>query len=140
MVLAYSFHVILGVNSYAHSVQAVVWFLARWSATYLMPPDESKESASSDNHKAKHHKKVLLNFCGEDNQGKAVLDLIIRIVMVALISYPGERDLQVCRHNSITPIIQNVHMFALASPQTVRFLEKEYTICYHSKYQTKHSL
>ncbi|XP_075099707.1 uncharacterized protein LOC107783927 isoform X3 [Nicotiana tabacum] len=75
-------------------MEAVVWFLARWSATYLMPPDESKESASSDNHKAKHHKKVLLNFCGEDNQGKAVLDLIIRIVMVALISYPGERDLQ----------------------------------------------
>lgn len=89
-----------------------------------MPPDESKENASSDNHKAKHHQKVLLNFCGEDNQGKAVLDLIIRIVMVALISYPGERDLQVCRHNSITPIIQNVHMFALASPQTVRFLER----------------
>ncbi|XP_016499836.1 uncharacterized protein LOC107818350 isoform X3 [Nicotiana tabacum] len=75
-------------------MEAVVWFLARWSATYLMPPDESKENASSDNHKAKHHQKVLLNFCGEDNQGKAVLDLIIRILMVALISYPGERDLQ----------------------------------------------
>ncbi|CAN4115669.1 unnamed protein product [Withania somnifera] len=81
-------------NSYNHSVQAIVWFLARWSATYLMSPDENKGNASSDNHKAKHHKKVLLNFCEVDNQGKAVLDLIIHISMTALISYPGERDLQ----------------------------------------------
>ncbi|XP_059282378.1 uncharacterized protein LOC132036141 isoform X2 [Lycium ferocissimum] len=75
-------------------MEAIVWFLARWSATYLMPPDENKENASSDNLKAKHHKKVLLNFCQEDNQGKAVLDLIIHISMTSLISYPGERDLQ----------------------------------------------
>lgn len=60
-----------------------------------MPPDENKGSASSDNHKAKHYKKVLLNFCEEDNQGKAVLDLILHISKTTLTSYPGERNLQV---------------------------------------------
>ncbi|XP_055828191.1 uncharacterized protein LOC129896345 isoform X2 [Solanum dulcamara] len=75
-------------------MEAIIWFLARWSTTYLMPPDENKGSASSDNHKPKHHKNVLLNFCEEDNQGKAVLDLIIHISKTTLISYPGERDLQ----------------------------------------------
>lgn len=60
-----------------------------------MPLDENKMSASSDDHKAKHHKKVLLNFCEEDNQGKAVLDLILHISKTTLTSYPGERDLQV---------------------------------------------
>lgn len=85
------------VNSYDHSVQAIVWFLARWSATYLMPPAENKGNASSDNHKGKHHKKVLLDFCEVDNQGKAVLDIIINIAMTIFISYPGEKDLQVCK-------------------------------------------
>ncbi|KAK4726924.1 hypothetical protein R3W88_031841 [Solanum pinnatisectum] len=75
-------------------MEAIVWFLARWSTTYLMPPDENKGSASSDNHKAKHYKKALLNFCEEDNQGKAVLDLILHISKTTLTSYPGERDLQ----------------------------------------------
>nr|XP_010314128.1 exportin-4 isoform X2 [Solanum lycopersicum] len=75
-------------------MEAIVWFLARWSTTYLMPLDENKMSASSDDHKAKHHKKVLLNFCEEDNQGKAVLDLILHISKTTLTSYPGERDLQ----------------------------------------------
>ncbi|KAF3653866.1 hypothetical protein FXO38_15444 [Capsicum annuum] len=82
------------INSYDHSVQAIVWFLARWSATYLMPPAENKGNASSDNHKGKHHKKVLLDFCEVDNQGKAVLDIIINIAMTIFISYPGEKDLQ----------------------------------------------
>ncbi|XP_047267899.1 exportin-4 isoform X2 [Capsicum annuum] len=75
-------------------MEAIVWFLARWSATYLMPPAENKGNASSDNHKGKHHKKVLLDFCEVDNQGKAVLDIIINIAMTIFISYPGEKDLQ----------------------------------------------
>ncbi|KAM3305993.1 exportin-4 isoform X1 [Capsicum chacoense] len=75
-------------------MEAIVWFLARWSATYLMPPAENKGNASSENHKGKHHKKVLLDFCEVDNQGKAVLDIIINIAMTIFISYPGEKDLQ----------------------------------------------
>lgn len=62
-----------------------------------MPPDQNKGNASSDNHNVKHHKKVLLNFCQEDSQRKAVLDLIIHISVTTLISYPGEKDLQVCK-------------------------------------------
>lgn len=74
-------------------VQAVIWFLARWSCTYLMPPEENRELNS---------RKVLLGFFGQHNQGKLVLDIIVRISMTALVSYPGEKDLQVCVKESFS--------------------------------------
>lgn len=65
-----------------------------------MPPEEYKESKSSDSFtegqfKEEHSRKALLNFCGEHSQGKAVLDIIVRISITSLVSYPGEKDLQV---------------------------------------------
>ncbi|XP_031116009.1 exportin-4 isoform X1 [Ipomoea triloba] len=80
-------------------MEAVIWFLRRWSSTYLMPPEEYKESKSSDSFtegqfKEEHSRKALLNFCGEHSQGKVVLDIIVRLSITSLVSYPGEKDLQ----------------------------------------------
>lgn len=66
-------------------MEAVVWFLARWMPTYLMIPEETGE---------KHIKNALRSFYGENNQGKVVLDIIIRISSSTFVSYPGEKDLQ----------------------------------------------
>lgn len=44
----------------------------------------------------KHIKNALRSFYGENNQGKVVLDIIIRISSSTFVSYPGEKDLQVC--------------------------------------------
>ncbi|XP_024025186.1 exportin-4 [Morus notabilis] len=72
-------------------MEAVIWFLARWSSTYLMSPEENADLNSS---------KVLVEFFGQHNQGKPVLDIIIHISLTALVSYPGEKDLQAltCNH------------------------------------------
>ncbi|CAK9137239.1 unnamed protein product [Ilex paraguariensis] len=40
-------------------------------------------------------RKALLSFAGDHNQGKAALDIIVRISMATVVSYPGEKDLQV---------------------------------------------
>lgn len=37
----------------------------------------------------------LFTFFNEHNQGKFVLDIIVRISLTSLMSYPGEKDLQV---------------------------------------------
>ncbi|KAL3520991.1 hypothetical protein ACH5RR_019140 [Cinchona calisaya] len=81
-------------------MEAVAWFLARWSCTYLMPHGESKENdRASDNYKECQHeselsKKMLHSIFGEHEQGKFVLDVIIRIATATLVSYPGEKKLQ----------------------------------------------
>ncbi|CAA0817180.1 Unknown protein, partial [Striga hermonthica] len=74
-------------------MEAVVWFLARWSSTYLMPLERSGENGSGLENR-KHSANSLLSFFGEENQGKVVLDIIIRISLTTLLSYPGEKDLQ----------------------------------------------
>ncbi|KAJ8442260.1 hypothetical protein Cgig2_005200 [Carnegiea gigantea] len=82
-------------------LQAIIWFLARWSGTYLMAPEASSNcDRSSIEIQRQHSRKALFDFFGQHNQGKFVLDLIVRISMTALISYPGEKDLQelTCRH------------------------------------------
>lgn len=66
-------------------MEAVIWFLARWSSTYLMSPEENTDMNS---------RKVLVGFFGQHNQGKPVLDIIIRLALTTLVSYPGEKDLQ----------------------------------------------
>lgn len=38
---------------------------------------------------------VFLSLFGEHNQGKHILDIIVRIAMTTLVFYPGEKDLQV---------------------------------------------
>ncbi|XP_021742132.1 exportin-4-like isoform X2 [Chenopodium quinoa] len=82
-------------------MEAVIWFLARWSRTYLMSPEGCGNNANCHvPEQLQHSKKVLMDFFGELNQGKLVLDLVVRISMTTLISYPGEKDLQelTCRH------------------------------------------
>lgn len=82
-------------------LQAVVWFLARWADTYLMPLEASRGHNCTSGHEVvKLHqsqfaRKALLSFCGDHDQGKQVLDVIVRISLTTLISYPGENDLQV---------------------------------------------
>ncbi|KAF8392178.1 hypothetical protein HHK36_022520 [Tetracentron sinense] len=81
-------------------MEAVIWFLARWSNTYLMPFESRRGNncISGPDHESQHRsqlsRKALIGFCGEHNQGKLVLDIIVRISMTTLISYPGEKDLQ----------------------------------------------
>ncbi|XVF57114.1 hypothetical protein PTKIN_Ptkin06aG0177700 [Pterospermum kingtungense] len=85
-------------------MEAVIWFLARWSHTYLMPLEEANCHLSHDyeqqQHQSVHSKKALLSFFGEHNQGKIVLNIIVHISMMTLMSYPGEKDLQglTCHH------------------------------------------
>ncbi|GAB4836093.1 hypothetical protein Ancab_001010 [Ancistrocladus abbreviatus] len=73
-------------------MEAIVWFLARWSCTYLMPSRDTNSSLVQD--KSQQSRKALSEFFEEHNQGKHVLDVIVRISMTTLISYPGEKDLQ----------------------------------------------
>ncbi|KAJ1413845.1 CRM1 C-terminal domain [Sesbania bispinosa] len=76
-------------------MESIIWFLARWSRTYLMSSDGIGEKILDSGHHYEHSsKKVLLSFFGEHNQGRLVLDIIVRISLIALTSYPGEKDLQ----------------------------------------------
>ncbi|KAG4394207.1 hypothetical protein AAZX31_03G230100 [Glycine max] len=76
-------------------MESIIWFLARWSRTYLMSSDGIGEKILDSGHHHEHSsKKALLCFFGEHNQGKLVLDIIVRISFIALTSYPGEKDLQ----------------------------------------------
>ncbi|KAH7867446.1 hypothetical protein Vadar_033517 [Vaccinium darrowii] len=76
-------------------MEAVIWFIARWSCTYLMPPEETTSSSDHRPHlQPQYSRKAWLTFFGEDNQGKLVLDIIVRISKATLVSYPGEKDLQ----------------------------------------------
>ncbi|OVA13652.1 Importin-beta [Macleaya cordata] len=86
-------------------MEAVTWFLARWSDTYLMPLESGKgNNCNPGEHENQHgsqlSRKALFNFCGEHDRGKLVLDIIVRISMTTLTSYPGENDLQAltCHH------------------------------------------
>lgn len=76
-------------------MESIIWFLARWSRTYLMSSDGIGEKLLDSGHHHDHSsKKALLCFFGEHNQGKLVLDIIVRISLITLASYPGEKDLQ----------------------------------------------
>ncbi|XP_029124610.1 exportin-4 [Cajanus cajan] len=79
----------------ARLMESIIWFLARWSRTYLMSSDGIGEKIIDSGHHHEHSsKKALLCFFGEHNQGKLVLDIIVRISLITLASYPGEKDLQ----------------------------------------------
>ncbi|KAM7250286.1 hypothetical protein ACFE04_022169 [Oxalis oulophora] len=81
-------------------MEAVVWFLARWANTYLLHVKDMNEDNSYSYHGYGNHvpaqqaREVLLSFFDVHNQGKFILDIIVRISMTALIQYPGEKDLQ----------------------------------------------
>uniref|UniRef100_A0A2P2MR29 Uncharacterized protein MANES_09G147900 n=1 Tax=Rhizophora mucronata TaxID=61149 RepID=A0A2P2MR29_RHIMU len=80
-------------------MEAITWFLARWSRTYLMPEEIGDINSNSiHDHDSKfrqlHSRRALGRFLGEHNQGKVVLDIIVRISVTTLVAYPGEKDLQ----------------------------------------------
>ncbi|XP_020259813.1 exportin-4 isoform X1 [Asparagus officinalis] len=79
-------------------MEAVIWFFARWVDTYVMPLGAKGHSntafAENGQDGSQISKKILHSFAGEHNQGGVVLDVIVRICMVSLTSYPGENDLQ----------------------------------------------
>ncbi|GAV82986.1 LOW QUALITY PROTEIN: JmjC domain-containing protein/JmjN domain-containing protein/zf-C5HC2 domain-containing protein/FYRN domain-containing protein/FYRC domain-containing protein/CRM1_C domain-containing protein [Cephalotus follicularis] len=82
-------------------MEAVIWFLARWSNTYLMAFEEVIDNNYNSGRdyenqlQSRNSIKALHSFFGEYNQGKLVLDIVVRVSMTTLISYPGENDLQV---------------------------------------------
>ncbi|XP_057439544.1 uncharacterized protein LOC130731317 isoform X2 [Lotus japonicus] len=76
-------------------MESIIWFLARWSHTYLMSCDGIGEKILDSSHHYEHSsKKALLSFFGEHKQGRLVLDIIVHISLITLTSYPGEKDLQ----------------------------------------------
>ncbi|XVF06407.1 hypothetical protein REPUB_Repub06bG0046100 [Reevesia pubescens] len=83
-------------------MEAVIWFLARWSHTYLMTLEEANCLSHDYQQQPQsiHSKKALLSFFGEHNQGQIVLGIIVNISIMTLMSYPGEKDLQglTCHH------------------------------------------
>ncbi|CAJ1961162.1 unnamed protein product [Sphenostylis stenocarpa] len=84
-------------------LESIIWFLARWSRTYLMSSDGIGEKIlDSGHHHENSSKKTLLCFFGEHSQGKLVLDIIVRIAFITLTSYPGEKDLQNSWHELAT--------------------------------------
>lgn len=87
--------------------QAVVWFLARWVDTYLMPVDASKGQLRSSGHDEELNqvfqssKRILMNFAGQNKQGELILDIIVRTSITTLASFPGENELHVCSSTSL---------------------------------------
>ncbi|KAD7477480.1 hypothetical protein E3N88_00616 [Mikania micrantha] len=78
-------------------MEAIIWFLARWSCTYLMIAGEMQSYKAPDEVTLLHmqqSRKALLSFSAEHTQGKNLLDIIVRISLTTLISYAGEKDLQ----------------------------------------------
>lgn len=81
-------------------MEAVIWFLARWVATYLVPLDVGRGQVSREEidvvgkHGSQHSRKLLNSFAWENNQGEFVLDFVVLISMVALTTYQGENELQ----------------------------------------------
>ncbi|CDY42930.1 BnaC05g47210D [Brassica napus] len=73
-------------------MEAVIWFLARWSFTYLMVVEDC--NLGSNQLQSLPSRACLFTFFNEHNQGKFVLDIIVRISLTSLMSYPGEKDLQ----------------------------------------------
>ncbi|XP_024988804.1 exportin-4-like isoform X2 [Cynara cardunculus var. scolymus] len=79
-------------------MEAIMWFLARWSSTYLMIIGEMQSYRNSIDEvtllQMQQSRKALLSFSAEYTQGKMLLDIIVRISLTTLISYSGEKDLQ----------------------------------------------
>ncbi|KAI4350108.1 hypothetical protein L6164_010625 [Bauhinia variegata] len=93
-------------------MESIIWFLARWSRTYLMPSDGIGDKIFNSGQNHEHSsKKALLSFFGEHHQGKIILDIIVRISLVALTSYPGEKDLQgLTCYQLIHSLVQQKHI------------------------------
>ncbi|KAH9602259.1 hypothetical protein KSS87_015420 [Heliosperma pusillum] len=98
-------------------MEAIIWFLSRWSRTYLMPSEGSGTSASSYvPEPLQHSRKALFDYFGEHSQGKFILNIITRVSMTALISYPGEKDLQDSWRDLANNFANGKTLFSLGTP------------------------
>ncbi|WOL04284.1 exportin-4 isoform X1 [Canna indica] len=106
-------------------MEAIIWFLARWVDTYLMPIDATKGHLGTSGHDEEQQqdsqpsKRFLLSFAGQ-NQGQIILDIIVRISTSTLTSYPGENELQAftCRKLLVALVRRRhvcLHLVALES-------------------------
>ncbi|KAM0005333.1 putative armadillo-like helical, exportin [Helianthus debilis subsp. tardiflorus] len=79
-------------------MEAIIWFLARWSCTYLMTVGEMQSYKNPIDEvtllQMQRSRQALLSFSAEHTQGKNLLNIIVRISLTTLISYAGEKDLQ----------------------------------------------
>ncbi|XP_030511531.1 exportin-4 isoform X2 [Rhodamnia argentea] len=81
-------------------MEAIIWFLARWSQTYLMSPEGSQDSSYSSKADNMHQVQsissgqTVLRYFSEYDHGKTVLDIIVRVAIATFMSYPGEKFLQ----------------------------------------------
>jgi hypothetical protein len=90
-----------------------------------MSSDGIGEKILDSGHHYEHSsKKVLLSFFGEHNQGRVILDIIVRISLITLTSYPGEKDLQVCVLNSY-----HFHYFGCSRLNQVFDIVVTWSIC-----------
>ncbi|XP_042439550.1 exportin-4-like isoform X1 [Zingiber officinale] len=107
-------------------MEAVIWFLARWVDTYLMPVDASKGQLRPSGHDEELNqvfqssKKILMNFAGQNKQGELILDIIVRTSITTLASFPGENELHelTCRKLLVALVRWRhvcVHLVALES-------------------------
>eukprot|EP00850_Spirogloea_muscicola_P017573 SM000152S01561 [mRNA] locus=s152:294082:301778:+ [translate_table: standard] len=99
-------------------MEAVIWYLGRWSATYLFPSSTMPPALTIEPVPAQHSQGVtngtlvnglgtsaraaLLAAFGEQGEGKGVQILlaVLQLAFIGLTAWPGETDLQrtVCRH------------------------------------------
>ncbi|CAM8925883.1 unnamed protein product [Rhodiola kirilowii] len=92
-------------------MEALIWFLARWSCTYLMPDHVNKDNHGNSVGAQQLHaqwtrsREALLSFFGEHSQGKYALDLIVRILLTTLMFYQGEKDLQALTCHMLLPAL-----------------------------------
>ncbi|CAI9270663.1 unnamed protein product [Lactuca saligna] len=86
-------------------MEAIIWFLSRWSSTYLMTSGEMQSYRNSIDEVTlllmQRSREALLSFSAEHTQGKPLLNIIVRISLTTLISYPGETDLQALTCNQL---------------------------------------
>ncbi|KAJ3682348.1 hypothetical protein LUZ60_014921 [Juncus effusus] len=76
-------------------MEALIWFLSRWIATYLVPVESGQISVhDTAPNGSKPSRKILLSFTWENNQADVILDSAVRISLAALTVYPGENELQ----------------------------------------------
>lgn len=82
-------------------MEALVWFLARWAGTYLMRERVHTRSAGGGQNGVNGHGPVseaegypaLDGAFGEQNGGVNTLEALLRIALVSLLEWPGEKDL-----------------------------------------------
>ncbi|KAK4801722.1 hypothetical protein SAY86_022209 [Trapa natans] len=107
-------------------MEAVIWFLSRWSATYLLTREEFNNKNDGSLPGSRHQlqsqdsTKTVAIYFSEYNYGKLVLDAVVRISIITFTAYPGENYLQgLACHQLLHALVRQknicVHLVALES-------------------------